>query len=96
MGPLLLLLCTSEMFELGENRRCAYSVDFTLLVVVHKPADRAAVVVSLDRDLARIQKRCNHCCMILNLNKTKILVISRSRNVNPSHGKLVVLGLYLS
>ena len=31
--------------------------------------------------------------MILNLNKTKALVVSRSRTVNPPHGDLVLSGL---
>ena len=50
------------------------------------------VAASLNRDLARIQEWCNHCCMILNPNKTKSLVISRSRTVGPLHGDLVLSG----
>ena len=47
MGPLMIILCTSEMFELVENRLYAYADDFTLLAVVHKPADRPCVAASL-------------------------------------------------
>ena len=43
---------------------------FTLLAVVRKPADRPAVVASLNRDLARIQEWCHHWCMMPNPNKT--------------------------
>ena len=32
-------------------------------------------------------------CMILNPNKTKVLVVSRSRTVNPPHGDLVLSGV---
>ena len=88
LGPLLFILYTSEMFELVENRLFAYAYDYTLLAVVHKPANRPAVAASLNRDLARIQEWCNHWCMILNPNKMKDLVFSRSRTVNPPHGDL--------
>ena len=81
--PLLLILYTSEMFELVENTPYAYADDSTILVVVHKPADRPAVAASHNRDLARIQEWCHHWCMILNPNKTKALVVSISRTVNP-------------
>ena len=38
--------------------------------------------------LARIQQWCNYWCMILNPKKTKALVVSRQRTVNPPHGDL--------
>ena len=74
------------MFELVENRLYAYADDSTLLAVVRKPVDRPSVALSFNRGLARIQEWCNHWCMILNLNKTKVLVLSRSRTVSPPHG----------
>ena len=82
----------SEMFKLIENRLFAYADDSTLMAVVRKSADRPAVAASLNRDLARIQERCNHCCMILNPSKTNASVVSRSRNVSPPHGDVVSLG----
>ena len=91
--PLLFILYTSEMFELVENILFAYADDSTLLAVVPKPADRPAVAASLNSYLARIQERCNHWCMILNPNKTKFLVVSRSRTVSPSHSDLVLSGV---
>ena len=60
LGLLLLILYTSEMFELVENRLFAYADDATLLAAVRKPADRPAVAASVNRDLARIQECCNH------------------------------------
>ena len=51
----LLILYTSEMFELVENRLYAYADDSTLLAV-----DRPAVVASLNKDLTRILEWCNH------------------------------------
>ena len=35
----------------------------------------------------------NLWCMILNPNKTKALVVSRSRTVSPPHGDLVLSGV---
>ena len=61
----------------------SYEDDSKLQAVVRKPADRPAVAVSLNRDLARIQEWCNRQCMILNPNKTKTLVVSWSRTVGP-------------
>ena len=62
------------MFELVNNRLYAYADDSTLLVVVRRPADRPAVAASLNRDMASIQKWCNHWCMMLNSNQTKALI----------------------
>ena len=81
------------MFDLVEKRLYAYADDSTILALVHKPADRPAVAASLNRDLARIQEWCNYWRMILKPNKTKALVISRSRTVSPPHGDLVLSGL---
>ena len=60
---------------------------------MRKPADRPAVAASINRDLARIQEWCNHWYMILNPAKTKALVVSRYRAVNPPHNDLVLAGV---
>ena len=96
LGPLLFIIYTSEMFELVEHRPYAYADDSTFLAIVRKPADRPAVAASINRDLARIQQWCNHWYMILNNNKTKALVFSRSRTVNPPHGDLALSGVSIS
>ena len=41
----------------------------------------------------RIQEWCNHWCVVLNPNKTKVLVVSRSMTLNPRHGDLVQSGV---
>ena len=82
LGPLMFILYTTDMFELVVNRLFAYADDSTLLTVVRKPADRPAVAASLNRDLAKIQDWCNHWCMILNPNKTKLLNSSTYCNSN--------------
>ena len=83
----------AKCFKLVGNRLFAYANDSTILAVVRKLADRPAGAASLYRDLARIQKWSNHWCMILNPNKTKSLVASRSRTVSPPHGDLVLSGV---
>ena len=93
LGPLLFILFTSEMFELVENKLFAYADDSTLLAVVRKPADIPVVAASLNRDLARIQEWCNNWCMIMNPNKTKAVVVSRSRTVSLPHGDFVLSGI---
>ena len=81
------------MFELVENRLFTYADDSTVLEVVCKPADRPAVAASVNRDLARLQVWCNHWWIILNRNKTKSFIVSRSRIVSPPHSDLVLSGV---
>ena len=56
-------------------------------------SQQTAVAASLNRNLARIHEWCTHWCMILNLDKIKALVVSRSRTVSPPHGNLVLSGV---
>ena len=93
LEPLLFIIYTSEMCELVENRLFAYADDSTLLAVVRKPADRPAVAASLNRDLARIQEWCKHWCTVLNHNKSRASVFSRSRAMNHTHVYLVLSGV---
>ena len=93
LGSRLSILHTLEMFELVEKWLYAYADDATLLVVLRKPADRPAVAASRNRDLTKIQEWCSHWCMILNPNKIKVLVLNRSRAVNPPSGYLVLSGV---
>ena len=60
LGSLLLILYTSEMFELLDNRLYAYADDSALLAVVRKPADRPVVAFFFKRDVARIHEWFNH------------------------------------
>ena len=64
-----------------------------LLGVVRKPADRPAITAYLNRDLDKIQQSLNHWFVTLNPNKTKALVVSRSKTVNLPHGDLVLSGI---
>ena len=95
LGPLLFILYSSKMFELVENRLFNYSDDSTQLAVVCKPGNRPAASGSLNRDLARIQEWCNDWGMIQNPNKTKDLLVIRSRTVSPPHGDLVLSVVFI-
>ena len=47
LGPLLLILDTSEMSELLENRVYAKADDPTLVAVVRKPSTKSAIALPL-------------------------------------------------
>ena len=83
-----------KCLRLVENWLYAYADDSTLLAVVSKPADRPVAAASLNWDLVHDteQKQLNHWCLIMNPNKTKALVVSRSRTVNHPKGDLVLSG----
>ena len=51
LGPLLILLYTSELFSVLENKLIGYADDSTLIAVVPSPWLRVAVAESLSRDL---------------------------------------------
>ena len=51
LGPLLLLLYTSELFSVLENKLIGYADDSTLIAV--------AVAESLSRDLVKVSEWCD-------------------------------------
>ena len=51
LGPLLLLLYTSELFSILENKLIDYADDSILMVIVPSPGVRVAVAEFLIRDL---------------------------------------------
>ena len=59
LGPLLFLLCTSELFSILENKLICYADDSTLMAVVPSPGARVTVAESLNRDLVRVNAWCN-------------------------------------
>ena len=50
LGPLLFLLCTSEVFSILENKLIGYDDDSSLMAVVSSPGVRVAVAESLIRE----------------------------------------------
>ena len=56
LGALLLLLYTSDLFSILENKLIGYADDSTLIAVVPSPDVRVTVVESLIRDLGRVSE----------------------------------------
>ena len=86
LGSLLLLLYTSELFSIFENKLVGYADDSTFMAVVPSPGVRVAVAESLIRDLGSVSEWCDLKGMKLNASKTKIMIVSRSLSqFIPSH-----------
>ena len=68
-----------------------YAEDSTLLSVVLSLGFRVTVAESLNRDLGKVSERCDLCGMKLNASKTKTIIVSRSRTMNPHLLKLLLL-----
>ena len=95
MGPLLFLLCTSELFSILENKLIGYGDDSTLMAVVPSPGVRVAVAEFLIRDLGRVSEWCDFWGMKLNASKTKTMIVSRFRTMHPQLPPLTIGGTVL-
>ena len=83
LGPLLfLLLYTSELFYIVENKLIGYADDSTLMAIVPSPCVRVAVAESLIRDLGRVSEWCDLLRMKLNAS-LEAMIVSRSRTIHP-------------
>ena len=65
------------------------------MAVVPSPGVRVAVAESLIRDHGRVTEWCDLCGMKLNANKTKTMIVSRSRTVHPQSPPLAIGGTVL-
>ena len=83
LGPLLILLYTSEIFSILENKLIGYADDWTLMAVMPSPGVRVTVAESLIRDHGRVREWCDLCGMKLNASRTKSMIVSRSRTMHP-------------
>ena len=77
------LLYTAELFSIVENKLYGYADDSTLVAVVPSPGERVAVSESMNRDLSIVSVWYDLWGMKLNASKTKTMIVSRSRTVNP-------------
>ena len=93
LGPLLFSLYTSDLSEDLINVLVGYADDSTLVAHVPRPCDRADVVASLNHDLESIVAWCDRWGMQVNPDKTKALIISRSRTIHPVFPGLVLNGV---
>ena len=92
LGPLLFLIYTADLGCNLENKLVQYADDSTLMCSVRSPDDRVAASDSLCKDLCKFQQWCKQWGMKLNAKKTKSLIVSRSRTVNPPHPQVLVSG----
>ena len=95
LGPLLLLLYTSELFSILKNKLIGYADDSTLMAVVLSPGARVTVAESLNCDFVRVNAWCDLWGMKLNASKTKTMIVSKSRTMHPQLPPLTIDGTVL-
>ena len=95
LGPLLLLLYTSELFSILENKLIGYADDSTLMDVVPSPDARVTVAESLNNYLVRVNAWCDLWGMKLNSSKTKTMIVSRSPTMHYQSPPLTIDGTVL-
>ena len=89
-GPLLLLLYTSELYSIRDNKLIGYADDSTLMAVVPSPGVGVTVEESVIRDVGRVSEWCDLWGMKLNASKTKTMIVSRSRIMHPKSPPLAI------
>ena len=92
LGPLLFLLYIAYLPRLLQNELVGYADDSTLLCRIPHPRDRSSVAASLNDDLAVISDWCSRWGMLVNPSKTRGILISRSRTVEPLFPDLLIDG----
>ena len=92
LGPLLFLLYIADLPRLLQNELVGYADDSTLLCRIPHPRDRSSVAASLNDDLAVISDWCSRWGMMVNPSKTRGMLISSSRTVEPLFPDLVIDG----
>ena len=76
IGPLLIILCNSELFHIFGNYMVGYEDDTTIYAVTRRPLSRPQVTDLLNRDLLAVHSWCFNWQLRLNPNKTKTMVVS--------------------
>ena len=92
LGLLFFFLYIADLPGLLHNMLVGYADDSTLLLRIPHPRDRSPVAASLNDDLAVISDWCSRWGMLVNPSKTRGMLISRSRTVEPLFPDLVVDG----
>ena len=94
LGPLLFLLYIANLPRLLQNELVGYADDSTLLCRMPHPRDRSSVAASLNDDsiMAVISDWCSRCGMLVNPWKTRGMLISCSRTVEPLFPDLLIDG----
>ena len=92
LGPILVLLNIGDLPGLLQNVLAGYEDDSNLLCRIPHPCDRSSVAASLNDDIAVISDWCSMWGMLVNPSKTRGMLISCSRTVEPLFPDLVVDG----
>ena len=90
LGPLLLLLYTSELFFFLQNRLIGYADGSTSMAVVRSPGFRVVAVKSVNRDLGKVFEWCDLWGMTLNTSKNKTMIVFRSRTLHHQSSPLTI------
>jgi hypothetical protein len=96
LGPILFIIFTADIFRELENELFCYADDSTLMRIINSPIQRPSACDSLNRDLSRISEWCESWGMKINPEKSKSLLISRSRTALPVYGDLFLQGNIVS
>ena len=80
------------MLVKNKNKLIGYAGDYTLMfmAVVTSPEVRVTVAESPIRDLGRVSEWCDLLGMKLNASKTKTMIVSRSRTMQPQSPPLTI------
>ena len=90
--PLLFLLYIADLPRLLQNEQVGYAADSTLLCRIPHPRDRSSELTSLYDDLAVISDWCSRWSMLVNPSKTRGILISCSRTVEPLFSDFLIDG----
>ena len=93
--PIVVLLYTSVLFSILENKLIGYADDSTLMAVVRSPGVRDSVAESLSSDLGRVREWCDLWGTKLNASNTKTMIVSRSRTIHHQSPPLTIGGTVL-
>ena len=91
-GPVIVPPNTSELFSILENKLIGCADDSTSVAVVPSPGVRVTVAESLSRDLDKVSEWCDLRGMKLNANKTKTMIVCKSRTMYPQSPPLTFRG----
>ena len=92
LGPILFVLCTSDLSHVVDSQVYYYADDTTLVAPVQHPSLRDAVGDVLNEELTKVVDWCERWDMKLNPRKSKSFLVSRSRSELPPHPFLYANG----
>ena len=73
---------TYELLSILDNKMAGYADNSTSMAVVPPPGVRVTVAESMNCDLGKVKEWSDLFGMKLNVNKTKIMMVSRSRTMH--------------